>query len=114
MDRERRKALLEAYENRIPEMGIIALHIPAENLSFINISKDIQADFNSNLFKLSCNSHPNKVLQGFYKQHGKEGLVSEVLEQIEVKDPKADYTDKLEAILEKLLNENSNMRRIWR
>lgn len=114
MDRERRKALLEAYENRIPEMGIIALHIPAENLSFINISKDIKADFNSNLFKLSCNSHPNKVLQGLYKQHGKEGFVSEVLERIEVKDPKADYTDKLEGLLIKYLNANANMRRMWR
>lgn len=114
MDKERRRALLEAYENRIPDMGIIALTIVAENISFINISKDIKADFNSNLFKLSCNSHPNKVLQGYYNQYGKEGIEAHVLERIEVKDPKADYTEKLEALLEKRLSNHPNMRRIWR
>lgn len=114
MNKEKRKALQEAYQNRIPEMGIIALRVVGERVFFVNKSRDIKADFNSNMAKLGFNAHPNKELQGFYNTQGKESILTEIIEQIEVKDPTEDYTDKLEGLLETFMELNPDAKKIWR
>ena len=53
MDREKRRELAEAYKNRRPDMGVVAIRCTATGSTFFGASKDIGADINSNRFKLS-------------------------------------------------------------
>lgn len=114
MDMKRKKQLLEEYENRKPEMGIISFCCITTKDVFLGISKDIPADFNSNRFKLSANWHPNKRLQELWNKFGESSFKLSVLKILKYEDPKADHTDELEKLCEKCLLANTTARRIWR
>ena len=53
MDTKKKKELLQQWKNRRPEMGVISFRCKKTGESFLGISKDTKADFNSNRFKLS-------------------------------------------------------------
>lgn len=53
MDTKRKKELLQQWKNRRPEMGVISFRCKKTGESFLGISKDTKADFNSNRFQLS-------------------------------------------------------------
>ena len=46
MDKAQRKAMIEAWKNRSPEMGVIALRCKETGESFLGVSKNIPAEFN--------------------------------------------------------------------
>lgn len=114
MDIKRKRQLLEEYKNRRPEMGVISYRCIVTNESFLGISKDIKADFNSIRYKLATNWHPNKQLQELWNQYGESGFELSVLKDLKYEDPKADYTDELEALREQFLTQDKQARRIWR
>lgn len=114
MDRKRKKQLLEAYANRRPEMGIISFRSAVTGETFLGISKDTRADFNSNRCKLSANRHPNKRLQELWNQHGEHNFELSVIQVLKYEDPRADHTEELEKLLIRCLESNSDARRIWR
>ena len=95
MDIKRKKELLEEWRNRHPEMGVISFKCKETNESFLEISKDIKATFNSNIFQLSVGMHPNKRLAELWNEN-----------------PTDDYTEKLEKMYEQCLLNDEKARRI--
>ena len=94
MDIKRKKELLEEWRNRHPEMGVISFKCKETNESFLEISKDIKATFNSNIFQLSVGMHPNKRLAELWNKYGKEGFELLVLKILKYENPTDDYTEK--------------------
>ncbi|MGB8454615.1 MAG: GIY-YIG nuclease family protein [Anaerocolumna sp.] len=74
MDVNRKRELLEEYKNRRPEMGVISYRCKTTGESFLGISKDTRADFNSTSAKLAANYHPNKRLLELWNQYNEEGF----------------------------------------
>ena len=114
MDIKRKKQLLEEYINRRPEMGVISFRCMATNESFLGISKDTKADFNSTSTKLAANYHPNKRLQELWNQNGVENFELSVMKAIKYEYPTDDHTAELEALREQCLAQDKQARRIWR
>ena len=112
MDIKRKKELLEEWRNRHPEMGVISFKCKETNESFLEISKDIKATFNSNIFQLSVGMHPNKRLAELWNKYGKEGFELLVLKILKYENPTDDYTEKLEKMYEQCLLNNEKARRI--
>lgn len=114
MDIKRKKQLLEDYKNRRPEMGVISYRCLATNESFLGISKDTKADFNSTGAKLAANYHPNKRLQELWNQYGLEGFELSVVKTLKYENPADDHTSELEVLREQCLAQDEQARRIWR
>lgn len=112
MDIKRKKQLIEEYENRKPEMGVISFRSTATGETFLAVSKDTRADLNSNRFKLNANWHPNKKLQELWNQYGESNFESSVIQVLKYEDPKADHTEELEKLLVRCLESNRDARRI--
>lgn len=114
MEKARKKELIEAYKNRCPEMGVIALRCRETGESFLGASKDVAADFNSARAKLELGSHPNKQLSSLWERYGEDGFDFVVLESLECDDPSEDYTEDLEALRELCLAADPQAQKIWR
>lgn len=113
MDIKRKRELLEEYKNRRPDMGVLSFKCTATGESFLGISTDIKADFNSTRFKLSSGGYPNKRLQALWNEYGAEGFCLSVLKVLEYKDPMEDHTEKLEELRELFFASDPQARRIW-
>ncbi len=112
MDTKRKKELLNEWKNRHPDMGVISIFYKATGDLFLNISKDIKADFNGNRFRLSVKLHPNKYLQALWDKYGENGFDYSVVKVLKYESPEDDPTDKLNALLEECLLEMPQARRI--
>ncbi|MCI2242672.1 GIY-YIG nuclease family protein [Adlercreutzia faecimuris] len=114
MDKSRRKELIEAYRNRRPEMGVIALRCRETGDSFLGASRDVPADFNSARAKLELGGHPNRQLSALWERYGEDGFDFVVLETLECEDPDKDYGPDLEALRELCLAADPRAQKIWR
>lgn len=114
MDKAQRKALVEEWKNRCPEMGVISIRCKATGESFLGASKDTKADFNSNRAKLSSGTHPNKCLSALWERYGESGFEFLVIAELKCEDPTKDYTAQLEKMREQCLLEDTNAVKIWR
>ena len=110
MDIKRKKQLLQEYKNRHPEMGVISFRCMATNESFLGISKDTKADFNSTSTKLAA----NKRLQELWNQYGMENFELSVVKALKYENPTDDHTAELEALREQCLAQDKQARRLWR
>lgn len=66
MDMKRKLELLEAWENRHPEMGVISIRCSATDETFLATATDIPAKFNRIRFQLSGGNCPSKNLFSIY------------------------------------------------
>lgn len=114
MDMKRKKELLEMYKNRRPEMGVFSYHCKETGDTFLGISKDTRADFNSANAKLSSNMHPNNQLQELWNKYGREGFELSVIKILKYDDPNEDHTNELEELREECFASDPKARRIWR
>lgn len=114
LDKQSKKDKVQAYKDRVPEMGIICLRSLATGESFLGASKDIPADFNSVIFKLNAGNHPNKAMQALWKKQGEVGFEQIVLERFEQKDSTKDPTDELEVLRQRYLDQDPLARKIWK
>lgn len=114
MDKNKKKLLAQEYLHRKPEMGVISLRCIATGETFLGISKDTKADFNSNLFKLRAHSHPNKALQTLWNEHGPDGFELSTPKILKYEDPHADHTKELEKLRDECFAYDSKAGRIWR
>lgn len=115
MDANRKKELLLEYKNRKPDMGIIAFKCKETLETFLGISTDTKADFNSNKVKLKGNCHPNKRLQQLWTEFGIDGFEICVLEPMPYDDKAhdTDYKANMEARREVLLTTVPKANKIW-
>ena len=88
MDKAQRKALVEEWKNRCPEMGVISIRCKATGEAFLGASKDTKADFNSNRFQLSAGMHPNKRLAELWNQYGEGGFELSVVKVLKYNNAK--------------------------
>ena len=114
MDTKRKKELLQQWKNRHPEMGVISFRWKKTGGSFLGISKDTKADFNSNRFKLSGGMHPNKRLAELWNQFGEEGFELSVVKILKYENPDDDHTDELEKLREQCFITDTKARKIWK
>lgn len=114
MDRQRKKELQAAYRERRPEMGVIALRCEATGETFLGISQDIHAGFNSIRMKLESGYHPNRHLLELWKQYGQENFTFTVEKTLKYDDPAADHTADLETLREKCMAEEPGAQKIWK
>ena len=114
MDMKRKRELLEAWENRHPEMGVISFRCSVTDEMFLTTATDIPAKFNRIRFQPSARNCPNKRLQELWEQYGEDAFELQVMKRLEYDDPKENYTDELEMICEQCLLENPKARRIWK
>lgn len=112
MDKERKRQLLEEYKNRCPEMGIISFCCINTGESFLGISTDTRADFNSIRCRLTTSWHPCKRLQALWDQYGESGFTSSVIRVLKYEDPKADHSKALEKLMADCLAADTMARRM--
>ena len=114
MDKAQKKAMVEQWKLRHPEMGVISIRCKATGEAFLGASKDTRADFNSNRAKLSMGSHPNKRLAALWEQYGEEGFEWLVLKTLDYENPGDDHTAELEKLREQCLAEDEKAVKIWK
>lgn len=112
MDLKRKKELLDAWENRRPEMGVISISCRATGDVFLNISSDTKFGFNRHRFQLSAAAHPNRQLQALWDQYGENGFDYSVAKVLKYENPKEDHTDELTVLLEECLSEIPRAKRL--
>lgn len=95
-------------------MGVIAFRCTVTGESFLGISDDIPATFNSTRCKLDSNWHPNRRLLELWNTHGADNFELVVLHELEYEDPLQDHTQELEEIRDMLLDEDRQAQKIWR
>lgn len=114
MDAKRKKELLQQWKDRRPEMGVISLRCKETEESFLGISKDTKADFNSNRFQLSMGMHPNKRLTELWNLYGEDGFEFFVVKILKYENPDDDHTEKLEKLREQCFEEDKKARKLWK
>ncbi|MCX5481167.1 GIY-YIG nuclease family protein [Kaistia geumhonensis] len=100
MDRERRKAAVDAYRKRKDAPGIYAIRSRSSGAVFVGQTPDVEAIANRIFFSLRFGSHPGAALQAAFDKNGEIDLAFEVLERIE--PPETPYL--LRAILKDRLS----------
>ena len=114
MDKNKKKEIIEEWKNRRPKMGVISFCCKLTGESFLGISKDTNADYNSNHFKLFSGTHPNKRMQELWQQYGEEGFEFVVLKVLKYEDPLEDHTEELEELRALCFADNPQAKRIWK
>ena len=95
MDKEKRKALKEAYANRRPDMGIVCWK--SGDSMWIAKSKDVKADFNGTSFQLKLGSWPNREMQSAYNADP-DSFEWVLLKKLDYEEPDENHDDDLELL----------------
>lgn len=114
MDKEKRKQLQEAYKNRRPQMGVIAITCRATEESFLCACSVTKAGFNRSLLQLGIGSHPNKRLQELWKQYGEAGFDQRVAETLEYENLEDVSRDDLDTLLDLCLSRDDKAVKMYR
>jgi len=83
MDREQRKAAVDAYRKRKDAPGIYAIRSLSSGAVWLGQTPDLDAIANRIFFALRHRSHRGATLQAAFDRHGEADLAFEVLERIE-------------------------------
>lgn len=95
MEREKKKALREQYDQRRPEMGIVCWQ--SGEKMWIAKSTDAKADYNGSLFQLQFGSWPNRELQKAFTEDPGSFRWS-LLKKLDYKERDEDHSDDLELL----------------
>ena len=95
-------------------MGVLFLRCRETGETFLGISADIPADFNSIHAKLGMNCHPNRRLQALWQQYGEAGFEQGIRKSLKYEDPQEDHTRELEQLREQCLTEDPSARKLWK
>lgn len=113
MDAKTKKKYVNDWKNRHPEMGVISFRCKLTGETFLGISNDTNADYNSNRFKLLAGMHPNRQMQKLWNAHGEDCFEYSVLKVLEYDDPQKDQTDKLMALRDECMKNDPQALLIW-
>lgn len=114
MESNKKKELLEIYKNRNRDMGIICFRCLVTNESFLEITQDARATFNSIKVKLNMNFHPNKRLLELWQTYKEEGFDICLLHRFKYEDPTKNYKKELEKIRDHYLLNDPKAGKVWK
>lgn len=86
MEKEKRKALLEAYKQVKVYMGVYQLRNAVNGKLFIGSAPNLKSRELTLRMQLNEGKHMSAALQQEWKQYGPDAFAYEVLEQVEVKE----------------------------
>ena len=112
MDQQKKKAMVSAWKERHPEMGVMALRCRATGDTFLTAARDTRVGLNRHTFQLSAGMHPNGALQALWKQYGQEGFDRSVVQVLDYEDPAEDHLEDLADLLELCLLENPDAKKL--
>lgn len=94
-----RKALLRAYKESPPPMGVFAVRNIAEGKALVGAAVNMPGRLNRERFSLENGSHFNRTLQADWDRLGPDGFAFEQLDTLEPSDDaNTDPADDLEAL----------------
>ena len=100
IDRNQRKALIEAYKLALPLMGIFSITNRANGKMLIDQSANVTAAFNRHRMELWLGTHRNKALMEDWRTCGEANFAFDVLQTIEERpEPNFNYRAELENAL---------------
>ena len=105
MDKDRKKALREQYNNRHPDMGIVTWRCGDD--IWVMTTTDANAVYNGMSFQLGLGSWPNKELQNAYNANP-DGFVWTLEKKLEYDELNEDYSEDLEILLMEFMDEHPN------
>jgi hypothetical protein len=102
-----RKALVRAYKQRRPPMGVYRVHNTVTGHALVAASTDLPSILNRHRAQLSMGGHPSRALQADWRAHGPATFVFEILDTLSPPDapdydPMADLTVLEDLWLDKL------------
>jgi len=101
MDRNRRKALIQAYKLAFPPMGIYAIRNLASGRVLVDSSPNVTGALNRHRTQLRLGLHRIKALQEDWHLHGEAGFAFDMLQAVEERtDPAFDYAAERERLLQ--------------
>lgn len=86
MEKDKRKALMEAYKQIKVYMGVYQLRNTTNGKLFIGATPNLKSRELTLRMQLDGGKHMNAALQSEWRQYGPDTFVYEVLEQVEVKE----------------------------
>jgi len=94
MDHNKRKELVEKYQERKREMGVFRIvHVPSGR-AFIGSSLNLEAAWNRERFGLNLGSHVCRPMQEAWNRDGEPAFRFEVVEMLKTEnDVRYDYKD---------------------
>lgn len=96
-----RKALLRAYKESPPPMGVWAVRNTAEDKLLIGASPNAPGRVNRERFSLETGGHLSVALQADWDRLGADAFVIEVLDTLDPsEDPDSDPAEELQELLE--------------
>ena len=75
-----RKALLRAYKERRPPMGVYQVRNTVTGHALVAAATDLPSILNRHRAQLSMGAHPSRVLQADWREHGPDSFVFEILD----------------------------------
>ena len=103
MNTDRRKELKEDYNNRHPHKGIVSWK--SGDNTWVLMSNDANADYNSTSFQLKLGSWPNKEMQKAYTSNP-ESFEWTLEMELDYKDITDDVSDDLYIMLMEYMDEH--------
>lgn len=96
-----KKELVKQYKQTVQPMGVFQIRNLTNGKIYLASSKNLRGMANRFEFNLDIGAHISKELREDYEKFGRENFVFEVIDELEPKeDPKYDYTDDLNVLVE--------------
>ena len=97
---ERKKELQSQYKQMRTDMGVIAVINKSNGKTYLDVGVNLKGRINRIGFQLKSGGHPNREMQKYWKELGREAFSYKVLEQLEYDEDesKIDYSDDLELL----------------
>ena len=112
MDQAERKALISAWKERHPEMGVVSVTCTAAGDQFYDVSRDTATWFNRHRFELNANRHRNKRLQELWNAYGEAGFAFATVHALTYEKAEDVRAGDLKELLELCLLENPNAKKL--
>jgi hypothetical protein len=87
MDNARKKELAREYKEKKQVFGIYAVRCEPAGKVWVGASRNLDREESRSFFILRGDGHPNKDLQGLFKQHGEKTFTFEALEEVKDENP---------------------------
>ncbi|MGE0046815.1 MAG: GIY-YIG nuclease family protein [Hyphomonadaceae bacterium] len=82
MDKQRKRALTDAYRETKKRAGVYAVVCSATGARWVSATPDLSKQQNAIWFQLRTGGFPNRALQAAWNEHGEEAFVYEALAEL--------------------------------